>query len=433
MTDSSSPPLHTTDVQPATPRLTLGVLAAYAAPNLALAALYFPVFVYLAPFYAAERGVPLAIIGAILIGGRLLDAVTDPLMGVISDRWTTRFGRRKIWLAAATPVTCVAVWMAMVPPEDAGATHAAIWLTALTLAWTVALTPYQAWGAELATDYAGRGRVSGWREAAFLIGTLGAAVIYFVAGGGGSGLRAVAIAVVASLPLLTLWALLGAPEPKDRSVRPVSWREGWPALRDNRPFRLTLASQFVNSAANALPAALYPFFVTQVLGADQQTVGGLLVLYFLAAVAAIPFWTWAAARWSKHRAWGAGMIYASLVFATVPFLGEGDVFAFAVITLLTGLAFGADIALPPAIQADVVDVDTAASGSQRTGLYFAFWSVATKAAAVSAGVGAVALDWVGFQETGENGPEALLALTLLYSVVPIVLKIWSVLMIWSLP
>ncbi|MEL6318108.1 MAG: MFS transporter, partial [Pseudomonadota bacterium] len=141
----------------------------------------------------------------------------------------------------------------------------------------------------------------------------------------------------------------------------------------------------------------------------------------------------AAARWSKHRAWGAGMIYASLVFASVPFLGEGDVFAFAVITLLTGLAFGADIALPPAIQADVVDVDTAASGSQRTGLYFAFWSVATKAAAVSAGVGAVALDWVGFQETGENGPEALLALTLLYSVVPIVLKIWSVLMIWSLP
>ncbi len=437
MTDAAAPaPAPSAPSSARRGALSVGLLAAYAAPNLALAALYFPVFVYLAPFYVSERGVSELAIGAILMAGRLFDAVTDPAMGVLSDRWVTPYGRRKVWLGLATPFVCLAVWMAMVPPQDAGALHAAIWITALSLAWTVALTPYQAWGAEIATDYAGRGRVSGWREAAFLIGTLAAAIIYFVAGGGGAGLYAVALAVVVTLPALSLWALWAVPEPEDRSVRRVSLVEGWPALRANRPFRLTLSSQFVNSAANALPAALFPFFAEHVLGADQQTWGGLLVLYFVAAVAAIPFWTWAARRYSKHRAWGVGMLYACAVFACVPLLGEGDVAAFAVITVLTGLAFGADIALPPAIQADVVDVDTAESGSQRTGLYFALWSVATKAAAVSAGAGWAVLGLVGFDAQaapGGNDPAALWTLIALYALVPVALKIWSVAIIWRMP
>ena len=74
-------------------------LAAYAAPALPLGMLYFPVYVYLPPFYAS-RGVDLAALGAILLGARLLDAVTDPAMGVLSDRMTTRWGRRRPWLAA---------------------------------------------------------------------------------------------------------------------------------------------------------------------------------------------------------------------------------------------------------------------------------------------------------------------------------------------
>lgn len=419
-------------------RLSSLTLAAYAAPNLAFAALYFPVFVFLAPFYATERGVPLEILGLILFSARLLDAFTDPAMGWLSDRWRTRFGRRKIWLAISAPLVCVSVWMAMAPDPSVQGPEAwpyvAFWLTMLTLSWTVALTPYFAWGGEIATDYAGRSRATAWRESAMLIGTLAAAILYDQAGGGGDGLRAIAFAVVIATPVLVLVALVGAPEPHNRSRRRVTFKEGWAALSSNAPFRRLLLAYVVNGAANALPASLFIFFVTRVLEADSGEAGALLAIYFLCAVLAAPLWNWASARYSKHRAWGWAMLYASAIFAIVPFLGPGDIFAFAVVCVLTGFAFGADIAIPPAIQADVVDVDTAASGEQRTGLYFAIWSVATKASsALTAGLALAVLGLAGFNETGESPAEALLALSLLYAAAPIALKLIAVAIMWRFP
>lgn len=421
-TDSAPTPISTT------------VLAAYAAPNLALAALNFPIFVYLAPFYAAERGLSLEVLGLILISARLLDAVSDPLMGVLSDRWTTRFGRRKIWLALATPLVCLTVWMAMVPPAEVDALYVAFWLSALTLSWTMALTPYLAWGGEIATDYGGRAGVTVWRESAFLIGTLASAAVYARAGGGAAGLEAVALMVAIGLPIFAVLAIWRAPEPRNRSRQRVAWAEGMAALRANAPFQRLLLAYFVNGAANALPAALFFFFTAQVLGASAAVAANLLALYFVCAVVAAPLWARVAKRVSKHRAWGVSMLYSCAVFAAVPFLGQGDIAAFTAICVLTGFAFGADIALPPAIQADVVDVDTAATGEQRTGLYFAFWSVATKAAgAVAAGIGLFLLGRAGFEEQGGSDETALLALALLYAAVPVVLKLIATAMIWNFP
>lgn len=419
----------------AAPRLGAWRLAAFAAPQVFLAALYFPVFAYLPSFYAEERGVSLEALGLIFIAARLLDAVTDPVMGWLSDRLNTRFGRRKLWLALSTPLVVLAVWRAMAPPEAADAAYVALWLTALTLAWTVALTPYLAWSAELAEDYAGRTRVAAWREAAFLIGTLGAAALYAQSGGGGAGLGAVALAVGFGLPLTALAALLAAPEPRDRSsAPPLGLAEGLAAVAANAPFRILLASNIANSAANALPAALFLFFAGSVLGLDAAAAGGLLALYFLTGVLAAPLWSWAAARGAKHRLWGGVMIAAALVFAAVPLLGAGDILLFGVICAVTGVAFGADLILPAAMQADVVDVDTAATGRQRTGLYMAFWSISMKASsAVAGGLGLLALGQVGFVAGAANTPDALLALALLYALVPAALKLLAVALIWRYP
>ncbi len=153
----------------------------YAAPALPLAALYFPVFVYIAPFYSEFRDVSLGALGVLFIAVRLFDAVSDPAMGWLSDRTTNRFGRRRPYLALSVPLICVSVWMLMVPPADADVWHVAIWLTLLTLSWTVALTPYFAWGAELSGDYAQRATITTWREGASLMGTVLAVILYNIA------------------------------------------------------------------------------------------------------------------------------------------------------------------------------------------------------------------------------------------------------------
>ena len=187
-------------------RQPVSLLFAYALPAFALAALYLPLYTYVTPFYVAERGVDLAAIGVVLIAIRLADALSDPAMGWLSDRTPARLGRRRVWLAASVPVIVVGCWQLFSPPEGAGLAHAALWLAVVTLGWTMAQTPYAAWGAEIAPGYDARSRVTGWRESVVLVGTVAVTIVYVGAGGGGDGLSAIAILVAITLPVGVLVA-----------------------------------------------------------------------------------------------------------------------------------------------------------------------------------------------------------------------------------
>ena len=404
----------------------------YAAPALPLAALYFPVFVYIAPFYAEFRDVSLGALGLLFIVIRLFDAVSDPAMGWLSDRTKSRFGRRRPYLALSVPLICISVWMLMIPPDGADVWHVAIWLTLLTLSWTVALTPYFAWGAELSGDYAQRATITTWREGASLIGTVLAVILYNIADGAAEGLRNVALMVVILLPITAGAALLLTPEPRNYSARTLDLRDSLTTILQDRLFRRLLLAYFVNGLANALPAGLFLFFIGDLLGAPDA--GWLLLVYFLCAIGGMPIWAWAARKFSKHRAWGGAMIYASVLFAPAVLLGQGDVMWFTIISIATGIALGADLSLPPAIQADVVDNDTAMNGEQRTGVFFALWSVATKAAlAIAGGTALIILDLSGFETGGQNDETALFTLAALYALAPVMLKLIAVAIMWNFP
>jgi Na+/melibiose symporter-like transporter len=118
----------------------------------------------------------------------------------------------------------------------------------------------------------------------------------------------------------------------------------------------------------------------------------------------------------------------------VPFLGPGDIWAFAAMCVATGLMLGADLVLPSSMQADVVDLDTLRTGVARTGLYFALWSLATKlATALAVGIAFPVLDMAGFRSEGPNPGGALTALVVLYAIVPIGCKLAAVALLWTYP
>ena len=129
------------------------------------------------------------------------------------------------------------------------------------------------------------------------------------------------------------------------------------------------------------------------------------------------------------------MLLACLFFAAAPFLGEGQVLAFGAVCIGTGLALGADLLLPPAIQADVIDIDTARTGAQRAGLYFAIWGFATKLAlAVAVGVAFPLLALSGFDPAaGLATAGGLQMLGLLYAAAPIALKLLAAALVWNFP
>jgi GPH family glycoside/pentoside/hexuronide:cation symporter len=422
-----------------TPALPLSRLLAYAAPALPLAVLTLPLFVVLPTYYAASLGVPLAAVGQALLLVRLFDAVNDPVIGVLADRTRSRLGRRRIWLVGSVPVVVVAVWALFVPPDQPGALWLVMFGCLLSLGTTAATVPYWAWGAELSGDYQERNRITGLREAVVVLGTLVATATPAIATAlgapdAGPGLLALAVFVAVALPMTVLLAVRTVPEPIEIGVRREPLAVGFRHMAANRPFLRLVAAFLLNGLANGLPATLFLFYVSEVLQAPDQA-GLILFAYFLSGIAGVPLALALSRRFGKHRTWCGTMVFACLIFALVPLLGAGDAGPFLAVSVLTGLALGADLVLPSSIQADVIDVDTAASGEQRSGTYFAAWGLATKLAlALAVGIAFPVLDLAGFK--AEGGPQtatALTTLSLLYAALPVALKLAAIALMWRFP
>lgn len=160
-----------------------------------------------------------------------------------------------------------------------------------------------------------------------------------------------------------------------------------------------------------------------------------LLIYFACAVVSVPFWLRLAGRFSKHRVWATAMLVASLAFISAVLLPPGALVLYAIICVVTGFALGADLMLPPSIQADVIDVDTAASGEQRSGFYFAIWALAQKAAlAFAVGIAFPLLALAGFDPAKGLRTEAgLTMLAVLYAGLPVALKLMATALIWRFP
>jgi Na+/melibiose symporter-like transporter len=383
-------------------------------------------------------GLPVAAVGGALFAIRLLDAASDPLFGWLADRWNSVGGRRRGFFLASIPMTAGAAFMLFWPPQTIGLGYLLVWGGLLSLGFTWSSLPYTAWGAELSNDYAERTRIAAFREGATLIGTLSAISLPFAVGTAGAnsadGLKAVSVLVAVLLPLTGLAAFVFVPEPVNRSTREFGLMQSLIFMSRNRPFLRLIAAFLLNGFANAIPATLFLYFVSERLGAPAWR-GPFLLLYFACAVLGVPLAVKAARRWSKHKAWSGAMAATCAIFGISGFLGDGDLVAFGAICVCTGLLLGFDLVLPPSMQADVIDNDTAVSGSQRSGMYFAAWALATKLS-LAAAVGVVfpLLSVFGFDPAQDrSSPDALKGLSTLYAWAPIVPKLAAIGLMWGFP
>ena len=407
-----------------TPRLS--GLAAYAALRMPLALLELPLFVLLPAFYSQQFGMELALIGAILFGTRLVDALADPLIGAAIDRSRPPAGSwsYRRWLWASLPALAIGFWAMFSPPVDGGLL--AVWLalaSVLTyLAYSVASIAYQAWGAELGHTERDRARVTGIREAFGLVGVVAASAL--LAPENASMLVAGFVVLSALAAIALNWAPGGrraSAGASDVATRPATptLRGTWASVAGNRAFRWLLAAFMLNGVATAIPATLVLFFVRDVLHADAK-VPLFLASYFLAGALGMPLWIALAGRIGLRNAWLLGMAFAVLAFVWALGLERGDIWPFWVVCVLTGLALGADLAMPPALLAAVIAGH--GDSGQREGAYFGLWNLATKFnLALAAGLGLPLLALFGYVP-GASG-EAPLSLTLAYAALPSALKL----------
>ena len=418
------------------PGLSRATLLCYGLPGLVTAIPTIPVFTLLPAFYAEDIGLGLALTGAVLFAGRALDLISDPLVGLLADRWAGGRGLATLVLIGAL-IGAPALVLLLSPPAGMSAAAGAGWLlgfsTLLYLGWTLVQIPYLTWGARLSQDYHQRTRLTasreGWTLGGIMLSASLPAILGAMALDEGQRLAALGwLAVALGLPAFYL-LLRRVPAP----LPMANAGSGWRGITDNRLFLRLLASWFLNGLANGIPAVLFPLYCAYVLAVDDQTRNLLLALYFGCAVAGIPLWLMLSRRLSRHRAWALAMAVTCPAFAFAALLGPGDVGAFALICVVTGLCLGADLALPPAIQADVADWDRLRFRRNRTAGLFALWGMATKLAlALAAGLALPALGALGLG--GEAPPPlALTALALTYALIPCTLKLAAVTLMYGLP
>ena len=411
-------------------------LVAYALPGFILAVPTIPVYVYLPALYGDSFGLGLALTGTVLLAARLFDVVTDPLIGRISDALNWRAGRRKPLILLGGCLAALALIRIVSPPQPVDWPYLLIWSGVLYLGWTLVAIPYAAWGAELRSGYRERLRITSAREGAGLLGILFASALPAVLITTGrteqSALIVLAwVTVLVGIPVMALLTFR-VPEPQASPKRsPTLLRAYLTSLPENGPFCRLIAAWAINGFANGLPAALFLLYLEYALGVGEGLRPRFILAYFLAAVLAIPAWLALSRRLGKHRTWCVAMMLAIVAFATVPLIPHGAFGAFFAVCVLTGAALGADLALPPSIQADVVDYDAWKQGEARAGFLFALWSMATKfAQALAVGIGLPLVAALGFDPAQVTAPGQF-ALTVIYAWLPIVFKVIAVALVWN--
>ena len=410
---------------------------------LAMAAL--PIYVHVPNYYATTLGAPLAWIGLILFAARLLDAVQDPLLGYLSDRSAGGRHGRFTWILIGVPLLAVG-FVALFQPLVTGPAAVSWWLVisliVVYFGFSAASISYLAIGAELSNDYHGRTRVTAARAAMGIIGVMLAATLPEILaqsppagtaaqthGDSGAGVVQFSLLFVPVLLVCSLLMFRLTPRPALVAGRDKQPFRAMFAPFRHREFRWLLAVTIPSGVAGAIPATLILFFVADVLQAPNLS-GLFLAAYFLAGALTMPAWVALSRRSGKKNAWLIGMLIAVAAFVWAFALGPGDVIAFAVVCVMSGVAYGAELALPPSILADLVDRGGNARGAN--GAYFGLWQMIEKLnLAAAAGIALPMLAFLGYQP-GSSG-QALLALSATYALVPCAIKLLGGALLWIAP
>lgn len=398
---------------------------AYGLPALVVSFAAIPIYLLTPQLYSQQLGLGLSAVGLVLMASRLLDAITDPMVGRWLDR--TRGDRYARWMVPSLLLMLVAFAALLLPPaQHLSPTGLLIWMgvaaTAVSIANSAASLTHQAWAVGWTGSLEGQARLVSRRELLTLAGTIVA-----------SGLLGLAspwpllATLVAGLGL----ALLGIQRLRRQGLAVQLALPSPQAATAHQPLftrRVVglLTALTLNAIANAIPPTLFLFYVTDQLGLPKAWAGGFLGIYFLTAAASMPFWTKLAARIGPQATWLRGIALAVVGFIFAWMLTPGDGLWFAAVCVVTGVALGAELICPALLLGQALERE--GLRGKADGKLFGAWNLLAKLSlAASAGLSLPLLEWAGY-----TPGMADFALATAYAAIPTGLKFLAFFGVWWL-
>jgi GPH family glycoside/pentoside/hexuronide:cation symporter len=396
---------------------------------------------FLMIFYTDGALIAPALASSALLVGKIWDAINDPLVGWLSDRTTSRFGKRRVYMIFGALPLAISIALLWRVPQGFGDVGVFVWIAATFMLydtmWTLTNVPYYALTAELTDDYDERASLTAFRMVlgvpAYMVGAALTPALagLFLAKRSGYGLVGIVYGVLAAV---VLWISAAGLRERKRIAESTAEAPPWQVLLDafkNLPFVRLLGAYLVANVAFALIKTLLAYFLTYQLGmADQVPIVMFLLLLFV-ALFLFP-WKRLAERWNKGPAYALGLAIGGLSVASTFLLPHEPTPWVYVIAAVAGIGFSAQWVFPWAMVPDVVEYDRAATGEHRGGIYYGVWGLATK---ISDALGIATAGWVlqlyRYVPNVEQSPDTLLGIRLFFGPVPMVfLGLALPLLIW---
>ena len=392
-------------------------------------------------FLTNYLNVPVGIAGLLTTSVLIFDIITDPIVGYLSDRTHSRWGRRVPWMVIGALILSGGIIGLFGVPQSLSLSGTIIWVGGFfalaTVGFTMVAIPYGATAGEMTQDPKERSTMMGFRMAFASVGILlGGAVIPQLAGGTRDG-HFIAAIYVAPIIILSIWGSLWSTRTAPRILSPSArgFMSTWLLVFKNKPFVILVCLYGIMTLAIALITAGLPFAAIYLifdsgnsLLSPASSALGILSLLFacfvFGSILSQAFWVWMSARLGKVGALIFGLvIYIILLIAIFVNLPSVDIMLMAILFVVAGMTNGAYQQIPWAIYPDLMDITRSESGDAIEGAFSAIWLFGQKVAnAIAPLILSLILALFGWRESGEGFtdqvPEALRALQNSITILP---------------
>jgi GPH family glycoside/pentoside/hexuronide:cation symporter len=389
--------------------------------------------VLFAIFMTDVAGLSLANAALVILIGRVWDAVTDPVMGFLTDRTRSRWGRRRPYLLfGAIPFGFMFTMLWFRPPTMSPfllTTYFTVVYFLYDTCVTLITMPYFALTPEMTQDYDERTSLTMYRMAFSITGSLTAFIVPLLIIGKMHPENAPRVfmmgiifgAICAIPPLLTFFGSKEKPEYYTQSQPSI--RESVKAVRSNRPFLFAAGIFLFTWTAVDIIQVFMLYFLKYRMNLEAQS-DTILGTIFVTALVVLPLWSWISEKTDKRKAYIVGMIFLSAVMVTLILLSPAASFALVIfIAILAGIGVSAVHVLTWSIIPDAVEMDELATGQRHEGIFYSWATFLKKCASALLVPGSLlVLQWSGYvSNAAVQTPSAILAIRGLMGLLPSVL------------
>lgn len=425
-------------------RIPLGVKIAYGAAEGSSSLIFTTLGIYFLPFLTDVVGIGPSIGGSILFAAVMWDAITDPVMGIISDRTRSRFGRRRPYLVGAAIPFGITFWLLFSTP-CLDRTALVIYYLAMALLLHTAITiidiPYTALAPEMTRDYDERTSLVSYRVVwSQITSTIGAAVPLLIVERfsdpkTGWSVTGAVFGAACIFPILLTWRFTRGWERHAEETEPLRFRDMLGALLGNRSFRYVAGIYLFSITSVYVISAMAIYFLEYYIGFSEKEISVFFLFFFICTLAWVPGITVASNRLGKRNAFILFMGLWALAYGVGNFLIKpGQILMVYLISVFGAAGAGSTFQLCWAMIPDVVEVDEFKTGRRREGLYYGVAIFLLKVgSAFALLIVGHALERIGYVPEAAQPPAVLLGLRILFGPMVAGMLVISIILAYFLP